>query len=115
MRTVFAGIALSLAAVCLIFVFMRKKGGAAKTATGLFAAVAGLFAAQTATADLPPPQANIVHTWKRVAQQNVDIEISDQGDKVVLILGTYRRYRGQPKPDRPRPTVPESSAAPGKK
>lgn len=99
MRTIVAGVALSLAAVSLVFVFLRRKSAAAKAAAGGAAAVATMFlAGELATADIPPPRADVVRNWTGLAEneQMVIVEIVDEGDSIELVLGTYRKWTPPP-------------------
>lgn len=110
-RTILAGIALSLASVSLVFVFIRRKSAAAKTTAALLVgAAATLFAYQTASADVAPPRADVVRDWKRAHSQDVEIVITEKGNQVVLVLGTYKRGGGRPRPEPPK----TGAAQPGK-
>jgi hypothetical protein len=104
-RTIIAGIAMSLAAVSCVFLFLRNRSANTKVATCSILVAGILFAAgELATADLPPPAADVVREWKSVGEHDVEIEISEKGDNVVLILGT--RYSRRSQPDRERPEAP---------
>jgi hypothetical protein len=100
-RTIIAGIALSLAAVSCVLVFLRKKNGTTQTAASLLLVAGVMFATtEMATADIAPPVADVVDVWENVNQQHVEIQFSDKGDNVLLILGTRRSGGGgQPHDD----------------
>lgn len=95
-RTVIAGVAMSLAAVALTFVLMRRKSTSSKVTTSVI-----VFAVMTFTtwkfgkADLAPPPAETsrIRNIFNLSKADVIIEIVDEGDEVELIYGTYVRPR----------------------
>ena len=119
LRTVIAGLAISVSLVSLAFLLIRKKSRAAQ-AIALFVALGGtgVLWINRATADIPPPISEIPDAWRRVGdgQKKLTIEITDKGDSVELILGTYYRSpsldieRGQPRPE--PPASPKSEPKP---
>ncbi len=119
LRTVIAGLAISVSVVCFVFLLIRRKHRAAQ-AMALLAALggAGVVWVNRASADLPPSISRIPEQWTRVAKgdRSVTIEITDKGDAVELILGTkYRGNGGQREPrpfEEPPGSKPETSAKP---
>ncbi len=111
LRTVIAGLAISVSVASLVFLLIRRKHRAAQALT-LLAALggAGFVWVNCASADLPPSISRIPQQWTRVAKgdQNVVIKITDKGDAVELILGT--KYRGSGGKRRPEPEPPRSNA-----
>ncbi|GAB4152156.1 MAG: hypothetical protein Tsb009_27860 [Planctomycetaceae bacterium] len=107
LRTILAGIAMSLAAGSLVFVLMRRKNTASKIAMSVFCfAIGGLAATELTVAATSDSRSSIASSWSHIdhADQNVIIEVTDRGEYVNLVLGTYERRRrrgGQPKPERP--------------
>lgn len=115
LRTVIAGIAISVSLVSLTFLLIRKKNRAAQ-AIALFVALGGtgILWINRATADIPPPISEIPEAWRRVGdgQKKLTIEITDKGDSVELILGTYYRSPSQDierRQPRPEPAAPPKS------
>lgn len=113
-RTVIAGLVISVSVVCLVFLLLRKRRKAAQAMAVLFVTgAAGFWCLQQATADIAPPISEIPSVWKRVGQdqQNVTIEITEKGDAVELVLGTYYR-RSLPPEERRQPDSPPDGSVP---
>lgn len=113
-KTLIAGLAISISLISLVFLVIRRKSRTAQAMALLIAVGSGgLLLGTQATADVAPPISRIPHQWKMVGknQHNVKIEITDKGDAVELILGTYRR-RTLPPDLREPPKPPSDGASP---
>ncbi|MCA9073147.1 MAG: hypothetical protein KDA84_29695 [Planctomycetaceae bacterium] len=110
--TLVAGLAISVSVVSLVFLVIRKKSRAAQALALLAALGAGGFVwMNQATADIAPPISEIPQAWRHVAkgQQNVKIEITEKGDTVELVLGTY--YQRSLPPNERKPKSPPNDGA----
>lgn len=112
-RTVIAGLAMSVSVVCFVFLLIRKKSRAAQAIALLMTiGSVGFLCINEARADLAPPISKVPSAWRRVGkdQQNVKIEITDKGDAVELIIGTYYK-RSLPPEERHGPQVPPNTGS----
>ena len=113
LRSLVGGLALSLSAVSLTFLLIRrKKAGTRLTAVLLVTGVGGFFCADYVVANLAPPDfdrpPSVLNQLTR-GQQNVTIEITKQGKAVELVLGTGRQRPRQRQPSgSPRPSTGSS-------
>lgn len=113
LRTIFAGLAISVSVISLVFLIIRKKSRAAQAIALLMTiGSVGFLCINEGRADLAPPISKVPSAWRRVGkdQQNVKIEITDKGDAVELIIGTYYK-RSLPPEERHGPQVPPKTGS----
>lgn len=90
LRTVIAGLAISVSLICLVFLILRKRSRAAQTILLLVSVLGvGYLWGDHASADGPPPAYDVERKWKYFAGEDgqyVEVKITDDGDAIRLLL-----------------------------
>lgn len=93
LRTVMAGMAISMSLACLVFLWIRKKSRATQISVCLAILIpGGCVWVEQALADGAPPGAELISSWRRIPKdrKTVAVEFHSEGDEIELILGSER-------------------------
>lgn len=90
LRTVIAGLAISVSLICLAFLILRKRSRAAQTILLVVSVLGvGYLWGDHASADGPPPAYDVERQWKYFAGEDgqyVEVKFTDDGNAIRLLL-----------------------------